>query len=87
MGPQLITDVFPQQGLQPYFLDNTDPETMISLLTKLKDYLRETLVIVISKSGGTIETRNGLMVVRNFFAEQSLDFAGQVVAITGPGSN
>lgn len=86
LGPQLITDVFPQQGLQPHFLDNTDPETMISLLTKLKDYLRETLVIVISKSGGTIETRNGLMVVRNFFAEQSLDFAGQVVAITGPGS-
>jgi len=44
------------------------------------------LVVVISKSGGTAETRNGMLETRTVFEAQGLDFAKQAVAISGEGS-
>ena len=38
------------------------------------------------QSGGTPETRNGLLEVQKAFREAGLDFASQGVAITGEGS-
>jgi len=94
LGPQLICDALQVKaketskgaGLRAYFLDNTDPDGMDRVLDQLDDYLEQTLVIVISKSGGTIETRNGMLEVQNCFLAKGLDFAGQTVAITIPGS-
>ena len=53
-----------------FFLDNTDPDGMYRVLESLP--LEETLVIVISKSGGTPETRNGMLVAQDFFRKNGL---------------
>ena len=84
LGPELVADAIPAAGLDMFFLDNTDPDGMYRVLESLP--LEETLVVVISKSGGTPETRNGMMVAQDFFNKHALDFAAQAVAITGVGS-
>jgi glucose-6-phosphate isomerase len=86
LGPQLICDTLGGSGLQAYFLDNTDPDGIDRILHELGNHLEETLVIVISKSGGTVETRNGMLEVQKFFATKGVDFAQQAVTITTPGS-
>ena len=47
----------------------------------------KTLVIVISKSGGTKETRNGMLEIQAAYEEAGLTFANQAVAVTGEDSN
>ena len=59
LGPELVADAIPAAGLDMFFLDNTDPDGMYRVLESLP--LEETLVVVISKSGGTPETRNGML--------------------------
>ena len=48
-----MADAIPAAGLDMFFLDNTDPDGMYRVLESLP--LEETLVVVISKSGGTPE--------------------------------
>ena len=55
------------------------------MLARIPD-LGKTLVIVISKSGGTKETRNGQLVAKQALNSLSLPFAKQFVAVTGEGS-
>ena len=43
-------------------------------------------MIVTSKSGGTPETRNGMLEVRHRFEQRGLNFPKQAVAVTGRGS-
>ena len=59
---------------------------MARIYKKLGDSLKETLVLVISKSGVTVETRNGMLETRNAFKSKNLNFAGQAVAVTGEDS-
>ena len=49
------------------FLDNTDPDGFDVVLGALRGRLARTLVLVISKSGGTAETRNGMLEVMAAF--------------------
>ena len=44
------------------------------------------MVIVISKSGGTKETRNGMVEAEMQYRAARLDFARHAVAVTGVGS-
>lgn len=87
LGPQLLADALGTSAdrRRVHFLDNTDPEGVARVLDQLED-LGDTLVVVTSKSGGTPETRNGMLLVREAFAEAGLDFAEHAVAITGEGS-
>jgi glucose-6-phosphate isomerase len=48
--------------------------------------LKKTLAIVISKSGGTPETRNGMLEAKHAYEEAGLDFAKHSIAVTGEGS-
>ncbi|KAI7739660.1 hypothetical protein M8C21_016654, partial [Ambrosia artemisiifolia] len=64
------------------FIDNTDPAGIDHQIAQLGPELASTLVIVVSKSGGTPETRNGLLEVQKAFREAGLNFAKQGVAIT-----
>ena len=88
LGPQFVAQAlgpdFPP--LKIHFIDNTDPEGIDRTLAKLEDVLPTTLVIVTSKSGGTPETRNGMLEVMNEFRAKGLDFPKQAVAVTGRGS-
>ncbi|MGH7994983.1 MAG: glucose-6-phosphate isomerase, partial [Opitutaceae bacterium] len=62
LGPQFVSRALGQPGrdrLAAHFFDNTDPDGMDYVLAELRGKLPQTLAVVISKSGGTIETRNG----------------------------
>jgi glucose-6-phosphate isomerase len=72
--------------LEPAFLDNTDPDGFARTFERLAGLLGETLVVVTSKSGGTPETRNGMLACQAAFREAGLAFARHAVAITQAGS-
>ena len=55
-------------------------------MTHLRNRLASTLVLVISKSGGTPEPRLGMIEVKKAYAGQNLDFANYAIAITMAGS-
>ncbi len=88
LGPQLAADALAarRDKLRPHFIDNTDPDGIDRTLADLGARLKSTLVVVISKSGGTKETRNGMLEVEAAFARKGLSFAKQAVAVTGTGS-
>ncbi len=88
LGPQFVADALggPREKLQPHFFDNTDPDGMDRVIGEIGAALAETLTIVISKSGGTKETRNGMLEAMAAYKRQDLDFAGHAVAVTGAGS-
>lgn len=88
LGPQFVADALggPADPLQPWFLDNTDPGGIDRVLARLGDRLAETMTVVISKSGGTKETRNGMLEARAAYHARGLDFAHHAVAVTGEGS-
>ncbi|KAM5575458.1 hypothetical protein ABKV19_014423 [Rosa sericea] len=84
LGPQFVAEALAPDvpPLKIRFIDNTDPAGIDHQIAQLGEELASTLVIVISKSGGTPETRNGLLEVQKAFREAGLNFAKQGVAIT-----
>lgn len=89
LGPQFVAEALAPEfpPLKIHFIDNTDPAGIDRILTHLRNHLASTLVLVISKSGGTPEPRNGMIEVKKAYAGQNLDFAQYAVAITSTGSN
>lgn len=85
LGPQFVAEALAPDNppLNIHFIDNSDPAGIDRTLSQLGDRLATTLIFVISKSGGTPETRNGMVEVQKAFASRHLDFAKQAVAITG----
>ena len=69
-----------RNGLKIYFLDNTDSSGFADLLEVMAP--EKTLHLVISKSGGTQETKNNMIAMENFYASCGLDFAKCAVAVT-----
>jgi glucose-6-phosphate isomerase len=65
-----------------HVLDNVDPRTIAGVLSIVA--LTRTLFIVISKSGGTIETLAQYLVVRARVAEAGLDAARHFAFVTDP---
>ena len=85
LGPQLLHHALDLgAGLGFSCIDNTDPEGMFRTLEALD--LERTLVVVVSKSGGTAETRNALRATQAAYAERGVDFASHAVVVTIPGS-
>jgi glucose-6-phosphate isomerase len=88
LGPQLVADALGGAGdrLAPHFLDNTDPDGFDRVLGGFGDALAETLAVVISKSGATPETRNGMLEAAAAYRARGLAFGSHAVAITQDGS-
>jgi glucose-6-phosphate isomerase len=88
LGPQFIADALGTTAdkMKPHFLDNTDPEGISRVLEEIGSSLADTLTMVISKSGGTIETRNGMLEVAAAYRKAKLSFERHSVAVTGVGS-
>ena len=88
LGPQFLADALGNAGdpVKPYFFDNTDPDGMDRVLAEIGAGLAETVALVISKSGGTKETRNGMLEAAAAYQRAGIDFAGHAVAVTGAGS-
>jgi glucose-6-phosphate isomerase len=89
LGPEFISDALStaQDPMDIYFFDNTDPDGFDRVFDRIDNQLDQTLVVVISKSGGTKETRNGMLEAEARFKTAGLDFAKHAVAITGAGSD
>jgi len=89
LGPQFVAQALGQPGedrMTVHFFDNTDPDGMDLALAHLRGQLDRTLAVVISKSGGTPETRNGMMEAAQAFMTEGVEFAKHAVAVTGVGS-
>ena len=87
LGPQLVDDAIGHEAQLPiFFFDNTDPEGIDRTVSKLGKSLAVTLTLVISKSGGTAETRNGMLEAKRAYEALGLKFENYAVAITGEGS-
>jgi len=88
LGPQFVADALssPQDPMRPHFLDNTDPDGMDRVFAELGSDLARTLVVVISKSGSTKETRNGMLEAQAAYKKAGMEFARYAVAVTGVGS-
>jgi glucose-6-phosphate isomerase len=99
LGPEFVSDALrsSRDPLDIHFFDNTDPDGFDRVFSQIdpsspgngaaSDGLAETLVIVISKSGGTKETHNGMLEAEAKFKQRGIDFARQAVAVTGAGSD
>ena len=90
LGPQLVYDALRVPGTTPnmFFFDNTDPFGFQRTLGDIEQCggLAATLVVVVSKSGGTKETANGMKVAKAEFEKAKLSFHDHAVAVTQPGS-
>lgn len=89
LGPQFVAHALGhphKDKLTPFFSDNTDPDGFDRVLAQLEGRLGQTLCIVISKSGGTKETRNGMLEAEAAYKKAGLSFSQHTVAITREGS-
>jgi glucose-6-phosphate isomerase len=88
LGPQFVADALAANHppMQVHFMDNTDPEGMDRLIARIGDRLKSTLVITISKSGGTPESRNGMLEAKSAYEKAGMVFGPHAVAITMVGS-
>ena len=88
LGPEFVAEAlapdFPPLAI--HFIDNTDPAGIDRVLTRVRNRLNSTLVIVISKSGGTPEPRNGTIELKAAYAGHNLEFTKHAIAITTPDS-
>jgi glucose-6-phosphate isomerase len=89
LGPQFVAEALTtdRPPLNIHFIDNSDPTGIDRILNRLRDRLATTLTIVISKSGGTPEPRNGMLEVQAVYQAANLNFAAHAVAVTGVDSN
>jgi glucose-6-phosphate isomerase len=90
LGPQFVADALGTSAdrLKPFFFDNTDPDGIDRVLEAIEGHggLSRTITIVISKSGGTKETRNGLLEAQSAYRAVGLDPSRHIVAVTQEGS-
>jgi len=84
LGPQFVSGALrtSKDPMVPYFFDNTDPDGMDQVLTEIGDGLSETMTIVTSKSGNTIETRNGMLEAKAIYESKGFSFEKHAVMIT-----
>ena len=89
LGPQFVNHALGNPGkdkITAHFLDNTDPDGIQRVLASIGDSLNQTLCLVVSKSGGTKETRNGMLETKAAYEKAGLYFEKHAVAVTGNGS-
>ena len=89
LGPELVHAALGTKNdrMEIHFFDNTDPDGFDKTLDAIGDALGRTLTIVISKSGGTKETRNGMLEAKAAYERAGLAFGKHTVAVTGDASD
>jgi glucose-6-phosphate isomerase len=88
LGPEFVAAALGGAGdkMRPFFLDNTDPDGFDRVFHAIGAGIAQTLTVVISKSGGTKETRNGMLAAAAAYRRAGLSFARHATAVTGEGS-
>jgi glucose-6-phosphate isomerase len=80
LAPEVITRT---AGVDLTVLDSTDPHQVGAALS---DRLDRTVVVVASKSGGTVETDSHLRAYSHAFLDAGIDPTERIVIVTDPGS-
>jgi glucose-6-phosphate isomerase len=80
LAPEVICEA---AGVELTVLDSSDPDTVRAAT---EDRLAETVVVVSSKSGGTVETDSQKRAYEKAFADVGIDPAQRIVVVTDPGS-
>jgi len=86
LGPSLIVNALGDTGLKVEFMDNTDPDGIARILTRLGPDLAHTLVLVASKSGSTPEPRNALAITRAAMKQVGVHPPQHLISITMEGT-
>jgi glucose-6-phosphate isomerase len=87
LGPKalyLALDAYQKKGKRAHFVGNVDPDDLAQTLSRVD--LKKTLVMVVSKSGGTLETATNEAFFRSQFEQAGLNPKNHFVAVTGEGS-
>jgi glucose-6-phosphate isomerase len=88
LGPRanyIALEAYLKSNRKVHFISNVDPDDAASVLRSIP-HLKNTLVIVISKSGTTLETAVNEELVARKFREQGLSVRDHFVSITQPGT-
>ena len=80
LAPEVICDA---AGVALVVLDSSDPDFV---RRALEDRLDETVVVVSSKSGGTVETDSQRRAFEKAFRDAGIEPAERIVVVTDPGS-
>jgi glucose-6-phosphate isomerase len=80
LAPEVITGT---AGVPLVVLDTTDPGQVADAL---EGDLARTVLVVSSKSGGTVETDSHRRIFEKAFADAGVDAASRIVVVTDPGS-
>ena len=80
LAPEVICET---AGVELTVLDSSDPDTVRSAI---EDRLDETVVVVSSKSGGTVETDSQKRAFEKAFTDAGIEPADRIVIVTDPGS-
>lgn len=84
LGPcalYLALKAYQKPNRKVFFLSNVDPDEAAEILREID--LKRTLVVVVSKSGSTLETLTNEQLLRSHFKHAGLDPKNHFVAVTG----
>ncbi|MCB1107540.1 MAG: glucose-6-phosphate isomerase [Chlamydiia bacterium] len=87
LGPKAIylaLEAFSKPGKRVHFISNVDPDDAANVIRKVP--LNKTLVVIVSKSGTTLETLTNEELIRKKFQEEGLSPTNHFLAVTGKGS-
>lgn len=87
LGPKAVyvaLEAFHKPGRRVHFLSNVDPDDASHIFSQVN--LEKTLVVVVSKSGSTLETLTNEQFAREKFKKAGLNPKNHFLAVTGKGS-
>ncbi len=87
LGPKAIylaLEAFNKPGKRIHFISNVDPDDAANVIRRVN--LSKTLVVIVSKSGTTLETLTNEELIRKKFQEEGLSPKNHFLAVTGKGS-
>jgi glucose-6-phosphate isomerase len=88
LGPRALymaLQGYKKEGRRVHLVSNVDPDDAAQVLAGIPD-LSKTIVVVASKSGGTLETLTNEKMVRKYFEDKGLDPKKHFACVTGKGS-
>ncbi len=87
LGPKAVyiaLEAYHKPNRRVHFLSNVDPDDGAQIFHKVN--LEKTLVVVVSKSGSTLETLTNEQFAKEYFKKAGLNPKNHFVAVTGKGS-
>ncbi len=87
LGPKAIylaLEAFKREGRRVHFISNVDPDDAARVIRRVD--LSKTLVVIVSKSGTTLETLTNEELIRKKFLGEGLSPKNHFLAVTGKGS-